>query len=111
MRAVVVGDDRDGLGAALADRGVAVDLAGRTGDRAALAAAGVEGADVLVLTDAGLATAIPVARELAGELLVVAYTTEPLPAFVRGREVLGLDPDLLDPAAVAEAVVDRLDGG
>lgn len=108
MKAVIVGEDPGGLAPALANRDVGVAHAAGTGDRSALQAAGIEEADVLVVTDAGLATAIPLAREHNQGIVVVAYTGHPLPPFVRGREVLGLDPGLLDPDAVAEAIVDRI---
>ncbi|PSP99488.1 CTP synthetase [Halobacteriales archaeon QS_5_70_17] len=101
-RAIVVGSDPNGIGEALADRGVEVARATGTGDREALTDAGVEGADLLVVTDAGLATSIPVARELTPDIKVVAYTGNSLPEFALASAALIVDPDLMSPETVAE---------
>ena len=100
--AVIAGTDPEGLGAALAEQGVTVRRAAGTATRADLQDADIAGADLFVLTDAGLATAIPLARELNPDVRVVAYTADSLPEFVGGQEVVAMDPALLGPAAVAE---------
>jgi hypothetical protein len=105
MRAIVVGPDADGLGAALADAGVDVRRAEGTGNREALIDAGVEGADLLVVTDVGLSTSIPVARELEPDLRVVVYSTESVPEFARTVADLILDPQLMTPETVTEELV------
>jgi hypothetical protein len=101
-QAIIVGSDPDGIGEALVDCGVEVGRATGTGDRSALTAAGVEDADLLVVTDAGLATSIPVARELTPEIRIVVYTRDSLPDFARASAALILDPDLMGPETVAD---------
>jgi voltage-gated potassium channel Kch len=100
--AVIAGTDPEGLGEALAAEGFAVARAAGTATRDDLQDAGIETADLLVLTDAGLATAIPLARELNPDVRIVAYTGDSLPEFVGGQEVVAMDPALLGPEAVAE---------
>jgi hypothetical protein len=100
--AVIAGADPDGLGEALAAEGFAVTRADGTATRDDLVAAGIAEADLFVLTDAGLATAIPLARELNPEVRIIAYTGDSLPEFVGGQEVVAMDPALLGPEAVAE---------
>jgi hypothetical protein len=101
MKAVVAGTDTHDIGAALASAGVevsTVDVANRPG----LEAAGVHEADLYVLTEARQATSISVAKDLDGDLHVVVYAEDSLPDFARGQADLVIDPELLDPAAVAE---------
>jgi hypothetical protein len=102
MQATIAGTDPDGLGDALEAEGFTVANAAGTATRDDLVDAGIEDADLFVLTDAGLATAIPIARELNPDLRIVAYTGDSLPEFVGGQEVVAMDPALLGPEAVAE---------
>ncbi|WP_336036292.1 DUF7126 family protein [Halobacterium yunchengense] len=101
MKAIVVGPDR-GIVAALTAEGVTVTrIEGvASGDR--LSEAGVEDADLLVVTDVGEATAIPVAKERNPDLKTVAYTPDSVPEFVKGVLDLAVDPELLDAETVAE---------
>ena len=101
MRVLLVGPDR-GLGTALADRGAEVAHVDGVASGAALAEAGVADADLLVLTDVGEATAVPVALEANPDLRVVVYAPDALPAFVSGQVDLAVSPDVLDAAVVAE---------
>lgn len=103
-RAVIAGADSDGLGDALTAEGVEVSRAEGTADRPALEDAGVVDADVLVVTDVGLATSIPVAKDLNPTIRVVVYAHDSLPEFARGQAGHILDPELLEPAFVAEEV-------
>jgi hypothetical protein len=103
-RAVIAGADAEGLGDALAAEGVDVDRAGGTADREALEAAGIGDADLLVVTDVGLATSIPVAKDLNPDVRVVVYAHGSLPEFARGQAGHIVDPDLLTPEFVAEEV-------
>ncbi|MFB6192531.1 MAG: CTP synthetase [Haloarculaceae archaeon] len=103
-RAVIAGADVDGLGDALAAEGVEVARAGGTADRDALEAAGILEADLLVVTEAGLATSIPVAKDLNPDLRVVVYARDSLPEFARGQAGHIVDPELLTPEFVAEEV-------
>lgn len=101
-KVIVAGSDPDGLGAALEDRGATVSYAEGTADRPALEDAGVSEADVLVVTDAGLATSITVALDCNPELRVVVYTRDTVPEFVKGQAGHIVDPELLDVDTVAE---------
>jgi hypothetical protein len=100
--AVVIGSDPDGIGEALEERGVTVSRAAGTADRESLVDAGVEDTDALVVTDVGLATSIPVARELNQEFRVVVYSDESIPEFARTSAGLVVDPALMDVDTVAE---------
>ncbi|MFB6172784.1 MAG: CTP synthetase [Haloarculaceae archaeon] len=102
LAAVVVGPDPDDLGHALEDQGVAVAYASGTGARSALEAAGIADADLLVVTDVGLSTCIPVATELAPDLRIVVYSRDSIPEFARPQADLIVDPDLVGPDAMAE---------
>jgi voltage-gated potassium channel Kch len=103
-RAIIAGADADGLGDALAAKGIEVARAEGTADREALEAAGVAAADLLVVTDMGLATSISVAKDINPELRVVVYAHGSLPEFARGQAGHILDPELLGPEVVAEEV-------
>ena len=100
--AVVVGSDPDGLGEALEAHGVAVHRAAGTANREALVDAGIEETDALVVTDVGLATSIPVARELNDRFRVVVYSRDSIPEFARTSAGLVVDPELIDVETVAE---------
>ena len=102
---VVAGSDPDGLGAALEDRGAEVSRAEGTANRPALEEAGIVDADALVLTDAGLATSVSIAKDLNPDVRVVIYTRDSVPEFVKGQAGHIVDPDLLSAEAVAEEVV------
>ncbi|MFB6354618.1 MAG: CTP synthetase [Halobacteriales archaeon] len=101
IHVVLVGPDR-GLGPALESRGARVARVDGVGSGESLRAAGIEDADLLVLTDVGEATAVPVALEVNPELRVVVYAPDALPEFVRGQVDLAVSPALLDAAVVAE---------
>jgi hypothetical protein len=104
-RAVLVGGDAEGLAAALSGYGVTVTAAEGTGTRDALVEAGVERADLLVVTDVGLSTSIPVAQELNPDLRVAVYARDSVPEFARTVADLIVDPALIDPGTVAEELV------
>lgn len=104
-KAVVAGEDRDGLAAALEARDVQVTRAAGTASRPDLEEAGILEADLFVLTDADLATAIPIARDLNPDLRVVVYARESLPEFALAGAGHIVDPELLDAATVAEELV------
>ncbi|PSP94518.1 CTP synthetase [Halobacteriales archaeon QS_4_62_28] len=101
MNVVIAGPDETGIAAA-------VDTAGHTvskaliGNRPGLEEAGIHEADVFLLTDFEQATAIAVAKDLNPEVRVVAYAEGSLPDFASRQTDLVVDPQLLDPAAVAE---------
>ncbi len=101
MTVIVGGTDDHDIAAAIEAAGhdvARVDVA----NREALDDAGIHEAVAFVLTEVQQATAIPVARELNDDLRLVVYADGSLPDFARGQADLIVDPDLLDPAAVAE---------
>jgi Trk K+ transport system NAD-binding subunit len=100
MRAIVAGPDERDIAAAIERAGhevARIDVA----NRPALEEAGIVDADAYVLTEAAQATSIAVAKDLNERLKTVVYDTESLPDFARGQADLVVDPDLLDPEAVA----------
>jgi Trk K+ transport system NAD-binding subunit len=103
MNVILVGPDR-GLGDALESAGVAVSRIDGAGTGSALRDAGIAEADLLVVTDVGEATAIPIAREGNPGIRVVIYASDTMPEFVRGQVDLAVDPDLLGPEVVASAI-------
>lgn len=103
---VIAGTDPDGLGEALKTRGATVQYAEGTANRPALEEAGIVDADVLVVTDAGLATSVTVAKDLNPDLRVVIYTRDSVPEFVKGQAGHIVDPELLGVDAIAEEIVD-----
>jgi voltage-gated potassium channel Kch len=102
MNVLVAGPDVEGIGEALVSLGVDVVRVDGLANRDSLREAGVETADVLVLTDMNDASAIPVAKEENPDIRVVTYTHDSLPEFVRGQTDLAVDPKLLSADVVAE---------
>jgi hypothetical protein len=100
--AVVAGPDPNGLSNALEAQGMTVSRVDGVANLSALEDAGIERADLYVLTDVGQATSIPVVVDSVGEIRVVVYSRESLPEFAKGQADLLLDPALLDPEIVAE---------
>jgi voltage-gated potassium channel Kch len=105
MNILLIGPESRGLHEAFAN--LECDVTRLTGVATAdsLEEAGVEEADVLVLTDSSDATAVPIALERNPELRTVIYSPEGIPEFVRGQLDLALDPRVLDAEAVAEELV------
>mgnify|MGYP000147401108 FL=1 len=106
MNVVFAGPDAEGLVDELRDRGASVTVVDGIANRPALEDAGIHEADIFLITDVGQATSIVVAKDINPDLRVVAYTDDSLPEFVSGQEVLGIDPALLGPDAVAEELTD-----
>ncbi|AGN01094.1 CTP synthetase [Salinarchaeum sp. Harcht-Bsk1] len=104
--AVLVGPDADGLGDALEDVGVTVTRVGDVATRPDLEEAGILDADLLVVTDVEEATTIPIATDLNPDVRAVVYDRAALPEFVSAQTDLAVDPELLGPADVAEALVE-----
>jgi hypothetical protein len=102
MKAVIAGEDSDGLGEALETEGVDLTRIEGFADRETLESAGIGSADVFVLTETVHATGIPVARELNESVKIVVYAGDSLPEFAQPLADLKVDPALLEPAAVAE---------
>lgn len=104
-KVIVAGADPDGIASALESMGATVSYAEGTADRTALEDAGVHDANVLVLTDAGLATSVSVALDCNPDLRTVIYTRDSVPEFIRGQAGHIVDPELLDPDTVAEEIL------
>jgi hypothetical protein len=101
MNAIVTGPDRN-LRDALEAQGVEVTTLEGVVTREDLLEAGVTEADLIVITDVGEASAVPVARKDNPDIRVVIYDEETMPEFLRSQADLAVDPDLLDPETVAE---------
>lgn len=104
--AVLVGPDPDGIAEALSDAGVGVTAVEGIATRPDLEEAGILEADLLVLTDVEQATVVPIATDLRPELRIVVYDRSSLPEFVSAQTDLAVDPELLGPEDVADALVD-----
>lgn len=105
---VIIGSDEYDLTGRFADAGVrAIRLDGQP-IGADLEEAGIDDAGAIVLTEAGLATVISVAKERNPALSVVLYAAGRLPPFASRQADLAVDPQLVDPDDVVDAVVDRL---
>ncbi|ERH07363.1 MAG: hypothetical protein J07HN4v3_03003 [Halonotius sp. J07HN4] len=100
--AIVAGPDPDGLGDALADEGVSITRIDGVVSATTLENAGINDAVMLVLTDMGEASGIPVAKELNTGVRIVVYTEQSLPDFATAQTDLAVDPALLDVSVVAE---------
>jgi len=101
MKVVIVGPDR-GMAAAFEGLGASVARVEGVATLDRLQEAGIEAADVLVLTDVGEASTVPGARSVNADLRVVVYDDETMPEFVRATVDLAVDPALMDPEVVAE---------
>jgi len=101
MKAILVGPDRD-LADALESAGVSVSRVDGPATGGALEDAGLADADLLVVTDVGEATAIPIAKEAAPGIRAVIYAPDTMPEFVRGQVDLAVDPAVLSPDVVAD---------
>lgn len=100
MNAIIIGPD-NGLEAAFEQQGFdirRIDL----GTADALREAGIAEATIVVLTDVGEATAVPIAKDENPDVRVVIYSEETMPEFVRGQVDLSVAPDVLSPAIFVE---------
>ncbi|WP_096389498.1 DUF7126 family protein [Halopenitus persicus] len=105
-RAIVAGPDDHDLAGALAAVGAAVTRIDDVVSAAALREAGIDAADLLVITDVEEATGIPIAKEENPDVRTVTYADRSLPEFVAGVADLAVDPALLDAETVAAELVD-----
>ncbi|MFB6235539.1 MAG: CTP synthetase [Halopenitus sp.] len=102
---IVAGPDEHGLGEALEAEGADVTRIPDVVSAATLEDADIHDADVLVLTDTGEATAIPIAKELNPDVRDVAYAEGSLPESMDAIADLSVDPRLMDPEVVAEELL------
>lgn len=101
MHVVVTGADESDVAEAFTDHGVTVTHVTAVATQATLDDAGIEDADLLVVTDVDDATAIPIAKERNPDIRAVLYTPSAVPPFVRGQLDLAIDPALMDADTVA----------
>lgn len=105
MRAIVAGTESGPIERALAEASVEVTVISDVPTPETLEDAGIDEADVLLLTDASLATTIPVALECNPDIRTIVYDETTVPAFVRGQLDLAVDPQLVDPDTLASVVL------
>jgi hypothetical protein len=104
-RAVLVGPDDGGLGAALSAAGVEVQTVDGVPTGEALDQAGIADAELFVVTDMTEVTTIAVARDRNPGLRVIVYGKGTLPPFARGQTDFAVDPAALAPDTVAEELL------
>ncbi|MFB6293135.1 MAG: CTP synthetase [Halonotius sp.] len=104
--AIVAGPDPDGLGDALESEGLSVSRIDGVVSATALETAGIDDADLFVLTTMDEVTGISVAKELNPDVRAVVYSPESLPDFVAAQTDLAVDPALLDVSVIAEELAD-----
>lgn len=104
---IVAGPDEHDIGEAFDARGAEVRRIRDVVSADTLQDAGIENADILVITDIDEATGIAVAKELNPAVRAVAYADRSLPEFLSGVADLAIDPDLMDPEVVAEEFLNR----
>ncbi|MFB6104782.1 MAG: CTP synthetase [Halobacteriaceae archaeon] len=109
MNVVVTGPDDAGVADALAAHGATVTRVTDAATQDRLREAGIDEAALLVVTDVGDATAIPVAKDRNPDIRAVLYTDDAVPPFVRGQLDLAIDPALLDAGTVAAELLDDHD--
>ncbi|MFP4628061.1 MAG: CTP synthetase [Halobacteriales archaeon] len=105
---ILVGDVPADLVAALEAAGLGVARLDGGAVGADLDAAGVDAAGVLLLTDAGQATLVPVARERNSDIAIVLYGDEGFPDFASAQADLAVDRSLVEAPELVDALVDRV---
>ncbi len=105
---IVVGTDPDRLADALEAADLEVARVAADAGGADLEAAGGSAAAVLLLTGAGQASLVPVARDLNDRIAIVLYADEGFPDFASAQADLAVDRTLVDRDAIVDAIVDRV---
>ena len=108
MNAIVAGGDPEGLGEELEALGATVERVDSPVFAGALEDAGIENADLFVLTDLTEGISITLAKEANPDVRAVCFGSGDLPESVAGTVDLVVDPSLLGAEAVAEELVDEL---
>ena len=101
MDVIVAGTDDSEIADAVSAEGHDVTLVDIANGES-LAEAGIEDADIYLLTEMDQATSIAVAKDHNPDVRVVVYAEGSLPEFATRQTDLMVDPALLDPTAVAE---------
>lgn len=102
MKAIVAGTDEYGIGEELEAEGAEVVRLDNPVFGKQLEAAGIDTADLYVITEAEEAISVPLAKEQNPEVRAVFYGDGSLPESVSAVVDLAVDPALLDADAVAE---------
>ncbi|GAB7094775.1 hypothetical protein JCM30237_19280 [Halolamina litorea] len=105
MKAIVAGADPEGIGEELEAQGVEVARVDSPVFADALGEAGIEDADLFVLTDLDEGISVTLAKEANEDVRAVCYGSGDLPESVGGVVDLVVDPSLLDAETVAEELV------
>ena len=105
MKAIVAGADPEGIGEELEAKGVDVARVDSPVFADALGEAGIEDADLFVLTDLDEGISVTLAKEANEDVRAVCYGSGDLPESVGGVVDLVVDPSLLDAETVAEELV------
>lgn len=105
MKAIIAGTDTEGVGEELDALGVEITRVESPVFAEALEEAGIEEADLFVLTDLEEGISIPLAKEANPDVRAVCYGEGTLPESVRSIVDLVVDPALLSAEAVAEELV------
>ncbi len=106
MKAIVAGSDAEGIAGALETQDATVTRVESPVFAAALETAGIEDAELFVLTDPEEGISVPLAKELNPDVRTVCYGEGSLPESVGSVVDLVVDPALLDADAVAEELAD-----
>ena len=102
MKAIVAGTDEYGIGEELEQEGAEVVRLENPVFGKHLEAAGIETADLYVITEGEEAISVPLAKEQNPDVRAVFYGEGSLPESVSAVVDLAVDPALLDARAVAE---------
>ncbi|NGM69867.1 CTP synthetase [Natronolimnobius sp. AArcel1] len=103
--AVVAGPDEDGITDALEAEGVEVARLEGVISRPQLEEAGIVDSQLYVLTDVSQATTIPIVCDLTDDIRTVVYSSDSSPEFIKAQLDFAVDPNLLEPAIVAEELL------
>ena len=107
MKAIVAGADPEGIGEELEALGVDIERVDSPVFADAVSDAGIEDADLFVLTDLDEGISITLAKEANEDVRAVGYGDGSLPESVGSIVDLVVDPTLLDAATVAEELVEE----
>lgn len=105
---IVVGDDTHGLTDRFGEAGCSVSHLEGWPVGSDLDENGIAEAGALVVTEANLASVIAVAKERNDRVMVVLYSSGRLPPYASAQTDLAVDPALVNPEGVVEAIIDRL---
>lgn len=106
MKAIVAGADAEGIGEELEALGVDIERVDSPVFADALSEAGIEDADLFVLTDLSEGISVTLAKEANPDVRAVCYGAGSLPESVGSVVDLIVDPSLLDADTVAEELVE-----